>query len=36
MVTIPWMLLMNPYLQWKEEQNKQARMNQGSGAVELQ
>ena len=37
LVTIPWMLLVNPYLIWKEEENRKARMNAGIGGdVELQ
>ena len=35
MVTIPWMLLVNPYLQWKEENDKNKRREKRGGDVEL-
>ena len=37
LATIPWMLLVNPYLLWKEEKRRKARVNAGIGGdVELQ
>jgi len=35
MVTIPWMLLVNPYLLWKEEQERLKKRKQRGGDVEL-
>lgn len=36
MATIPWMLLVNPYLIWKEDNDKNKQRNAGSNDVELQ
>ena len=34
-VTIPWMLLVNPFLQWTEERNRNKRRESQGGDVEL-
>lgn len=35
LVTIPWMLLVNPYLLWKEEMERQKARAQNGGDFEL-
>ena len=35
LVCLPWMLLVNPYLEWKAEQDKQKQRAADGGDVEL-